>query len=34
MTRELGRMADEGLLTIDGRSFQLDDRETLTRLAR
>jgi CRP-like cAMP-binding protein len=34
MTRELGRMADEGLLIIDGRSFQLTDRESLAQLAR
>jgi CRP/FNR family transcriptional regulator, dissimilatory nitrate respiration regulator len=34
MTRELGRMADEGLLTIDGRAFVLRDREALQHLAR
>jgi CRP-like cAMP-binding protein len=34
MTRELGRMAEEGLLTINGRAFQLEDRDALKALAR
>jgi CRP/FNR family transcriptional regulator, dissimilatory nitrate respiration regulator len=34
MTRELGRMADEALLAIDGRTFQLLDVATLKDLAR
>jgi CRP-like cAMP-binding protein len=34
MTRELGRMAEEGLLTINGRAFQLHDRDALKALAR
>ncbi len=34
MTRELGRMADEGLLAIDGRTFQLLDAGALKDLSR
>lgn len=34
MTRELGRMADEGLIAMRDRGFELLDREALTRLAR
>lgn len=33
MTRELGRMADEGLIVLRGRSFALADLEELRRLA-
>jgi CRP/FNR family transcriptional regulator, dissimilatory nitrate respiration regulator len=34
MTRELGRMAEEGLLVIDGRAFQLHNLEALKSVAR
>jgi len=34
MTTELGRMAAEGLLLIEGRAFQLRDRDQLKTLAR
>lgn len=34
MTRELGRMADEGLVVIRGRVFELPDRDALSTLAR
>ena len=33
MTRELGRWADEGLIAMRGRGFELLDREALARLA-
>nr|NLI51173.1 Crp/Fnr family transcriptional regulator [Propionibacterium sp.] len=33
MTRELGRMADEGLIAVRGRSFEILDAEALRRLA-
>lgn len=34
MTRELGRMVDAGLISIDGRTFRLRDRAAVSALAR
>lgn len=34
MTRELGRMADAGLITVQGRAFQVRDRAAISALAR
>lgn len=34
MTRELGRMVDAGLISIDGRAFRLRDRAAVSALAR